>query len=148
MTNYLTADNLVAAPNNETTQHYDKNVKPAILAAFQKDPGLPWVSFTLLLRDGTPIVHVATINKSYDGWIEFQKTIAEISSRSPDPLMIEVVEEKIEELLQTFPWKPFALGRSIGVEKLKGSGTMGGYVTLTDNDGEQVREQCYGVQGN
>ena len=79
-----------------------------------------------MLRNGIPVVHVASTNKSYDGWNEFRMTVAESSGGSPQPLMIEVVEEKLEELGQPFPWRPFALGRSIGVERLEGSGTMGG----------------------
>ena len=134
----LTNHNLVGDPDEKTTQHYEKMVKPAILAAFQKNPGLPWVSFTLVLRNGIPVVHVASTNKSYDGWIEFRKTVAEMSEGFSQALMVEVVEEKLEELGQPFPWRPFALGRSIGVERLEGSGTMGGYVTLTDKDGVKV----------
>ena len=91
----------MAAPDNETTQYYEKHVNPAILAAFKKDPGLPWVSFTLLLRNGTLTIQVTATNKMYDGWVEFQRAVAEASVDSPQPLTIEVVEGKIEEVLQT-----------------------------------------------
>ena len=59
---------------------------------------------------------------------------------SPQSLTIEVIEERAEDLLQMFPWKPFVLGRSIGMERIPGSGTMRGYVLLTNREGKSVRQ--------
>ena len=83
-------------------------------------------------------MHVVTTKKSYNGWVEFQRAVTAAAQRAPERLEFELIEDEIKELLQTFPWKPFALGRSIGVEQLKGTGTMGGYVVLKDRAGGSV----------
>ena len=59
--------------NPNLSEYYIATIKPQILKAFQKDPTLDWVSFTLLELGVTHVLHIGAADSTDPGWQSFKK---------------------------------------------------------------------------
>jgi hypothetical protein len=122
--------------------YYNKTVQPQILQELKALPKLKWVTFALLSNDNGSVVQVVAKDPGDQGWKSFISKIQPTLKKAPTstPIQVEIVAGQIDLLGgdsandQTFSIYPYALGRSCNIDGvLKGSGTLGGYLKVTDN---------------
>ena len=131
---------------DEMSRFFEDKMEPEIDTAL-KAGSLPWVSYNIVVSPrGGRVVHVITSDTTHLGWASFKDTIYAQFKNAPLPFTIVVHYGYLRFLSQDPPWKPFALRRSIGVEGVEGTGTMGGYVTLYDRKNSISR--IYGLTNN
>ena len=83
---------------SELNKYYINTLKPQTITAFQKDPTLEWVSFTLLESQDPPVLHIGAVDSTDPRWDSFTTVIEPAVRICPKKVAVRI----IHEVLSTF----------------------------------------------
>lgn len=134
-------------------------MQPRLLAALQSIQGLSWAAFSLLHEDGRYSLRIDTSEPSNPKWKEATVSLKAIFlPLTKKDLVVNVTEvRRFAEIRHVAHGEPqpylkdgknpfgiYSIGRSIGVEQLSGPGTLGGFITIS----EEGKSRVYGLTNN
>lgn len=119
----------------EIVQLYERRVKQAIQIRLRKEKYDKLECLEIKLRPQTDpaVVELWTKNPTHQLWADFEDDFKSTSEKWKYVFEIAIVDVSTTYIAQSFPITPYALGRSVNIDGVpKGSGTMGGYLVVTD----------------